>query len=496
VTPSGPAVVRGGAHRRKEHPVNAHSLPAQADDFPAWYAEVVRRADLAEHSPVRGAMIIRPYGYALWEAIQRRLDDRIKATGHENVYFPLFVPEALFEREQELLEGFAPEVAVVTHAGGKELAERLVVRPTSESMIWATYARWVRSYRDLPLLYNQWANVVRWELRPRLFLRTSEFLWQEGHTAHETREEARQEVLRVADDVYAQTFERDLAMPVLRGRKSPSERFPGADETFTLEALMGDGKALQTATSHDLGQNFARAYGVRFAGRDGELHHAYATSWGTSTRVVGGLIMCHGDDRGLRLPPVVAPVQAAIVPIPGGDGAAVGEAAAGLAEQLTGAGIRVRLDAREDVRPGAKFHEWEMKGVPVRLELGGRDLATGTVSLVRRDGGERTAVPLAAAARAVTDALDRIQRALHERAIEFREQHTLRDPSSYDALRTFLAAAGGFAETPWCGSEQCEQRVKADTRATIRCLLDAPAGGSCTVCGGPGTERAVWAQSY
>jgi prolyl-tRNA synthetase len=475
--------------------VNAQSLPARADDFPAWYAEVVRRADLAEHSPVRGAMIIRPYGYALWEAIQRRLDDRIKATGHENVYFPLFVPEKLLEREQELLEGFAPEVAVVTHAGGKELAERLVVRPTSESMIWATYARWVRSYRDLPLLYNQWANVVRWELRPRLFLRTSEFLWQEGHTAHETAEEARIEVLRVVDEVYAETFERDLAMPVLRGRKSPSERFPGAEETFTLEALMGDGKALQAATSHDLGQNFARAYGVRFAGRDGQLHHAYAASWGTSTRVVGGLIMCHGDDRGLRLPPAVAPVQAVIVPIPDAGGE-VQEAAAGLAEQLAGEGVRIRLDAREDVRPGAKFHEWEVKGVPVRLELGGRDLAAGTASLVRRDGGERTALPLETAAGAVTDVLDHIQHALHQRALEFREQHTLRDPASYGELREFLAAAGGFAEAPWCGSEECEQRLKADARATIRCLLDSPPGGSCTVCGGAGGERAVWAQSY
>ncbi|HEU0195398.1 MAG TPA: proline--tRNA ligase [Gaiellales bacterium] len=475
--------------------MNAQSLPARADDFPAWYAEVVRRADLAEHSPVRGAMIIRPYGYALWEAIQRRLDDRIKATGHENVYFPLFVPEKLLEREQELLEGFAPEVAVVTHAGGKELAERLVVRPTSESMIWATYARWVRSYRDLPLLYNQWANVVRWELRPRLFLRTSEFLWQEGHTAHETAEEARIEVLRVVDEVYAETFERDLAMPVLRGRKSPSERFPGAEETFTLEALMGDGKALQAATSHDLGQNFARAYGVRFAGRDGQLHHAYAASWGTSTRVVGGLIMCHGDDRGLRLPPAVAPVQAVIVPIPDAGGE-VQEAAAGLAEQLAGEGVRIRLDAREDVRPGAKFHEWEVKGVPVRLELGGRDLAAGTASLVRRDGGERTALPLETAAGAVTDVLDHIQHALHQRALEFREQHTLRDPASYGELREFLAAAGGFAEAPWCGSEECEQRLKADARATIRCLLDSPPGGSCTVCGGAGGERAVWAQSY
>jgi prolyl-tRNA synthetase len=476
--------------------VNAQNLPARADDFPAWYAEAVRRADLAEHSPVRGAMIIRPYGYALWEAIQQRLDARIKATGHENVYFPLFIPEKLFEREQELLEGFAPEVAVVTRAGGKELSEPLVVRPTSEAMIWATYARWVRSYRDLPLLYNQWANAVRWELRPRLFLRTSEFLWQEGHTAHETADEARREVQLIVDEVYAETFERDLAMPVLRGRKSPSERFPGAVETFTLEALMGDGKALQAATSHDLGQNFARAYGVRFAGRDGELHHAYAASWGTTTRLVGGLVMCHGDDRGLRLPPEVAPLQAVIVPIPGDAGTAVQEAAAGLAEQLSGAGIRVRVDARDDVRPGAKFHEWEVKGVPVRLELGARDLAAGAASLVRRDNSSRTPVPLGQACEPVAAGLDEIQAALYEQAVAFREQHTLRDPASYDELRDFLAAAAGFAETAWCGSEECEQRVKADTRATIRCLLDTSAAGGCAVCGATGAERAVWAQSY
>jgi prolyl-tRNA synthetase len=476
--------------------VNAQHLPARVDDFPAWYAEVVRRADLAEHSPVRGAMIIRPYGYALWEAIQQRLDARIKATGHENVYFPLFIPEELFEREQELLEGFAPEVAVVTRAGGKELAEPLVVRPTSESMIWATYARWVRSYRDLPLLYNQWANAVRWELRPRLFLRTSEFLWQEGHTAHETADEARWEVLRIVDEVYAETFERDLAMPVLRGRKSPSERFPGAVETFTLEALMGDGKALQAATSHDLGQKFARAYGVRFAGRDGELHHAYAASWGTTTRLVGGLIMCHGDDRGLRLPPQIAPLQAVVVPIPGGDGAPVQEAAGRLADRLAGAGIRIRLDARDDVRPGAKFHEWEVKGVPVRLEVGARDLAAGTASLIRRDDGERSPVPLEQAPQAVAAALEQIQAALYEQAAGFRERHTLRDPATYDELRDFLAAAGGFAETAWCGSEECEQRVKADTRATIRCLLDGPAAGTCAVCGAAGAQRAVWAQAY
>src|ERR671914_1598514 len=295
--------------------MSRHSLPRQSIDFPAWYGEVVRRARLAESSLVRGAMVIKPYGYAIWEAIQRALDERIKATGHENVYFPLLVPSTVLDRERELVEGFAPEVAVVTHAGGKKLEEPLVIRPTSEAVIWATYARWVQSYRDLPLLYNQWANVVRWELRPRLFLRTTEFLWQEGHTAHETADEAMAEALRILEDVYADTAERVLALPVLRGRKSASERFPGAVETFAIEGLMRDGKALQAGTSHYLGQNFARAYNVRFTDRNAEQQYAYATSWGASTRLVGGVIMAHGDDTGLRLPPAVAPVQAVIVPI-------------------------------------------------------------------------------------------------------------------------------------------------------------------------------------
>src|SRR5580765_1615692 len=288
-------------------------LPTQASDFPRWYGEVVRRAELAEHSLVRGAMVIKPRGYAIWEAIQQALDDRIKATGHENLYFPLLVPMSVLEQEGDLVEGFAPEVAVVTHAGGGELEEPLAIRPTSEAVIWATYAKWIQSYRDLPLLYNQWANIVRWELRPRLFLRTTEFLWQEGHTAHETEQEAIAETLTIVHDVYAETIEQVLGIPVLRGRKSPSERFPGAIETYTLEAMMRDGKALQAATSHYLGQGFARTFGVRFTGRDGNEQFPYATSWGATTRLVGGLVMAHGDDRGLRLPPRVAPQQVVIV---------------------------------------------------------------------------------------------------------------------------------------------------------------------------------------
>src|ERR671928_83313 len=325
--------------------MSTSAIPSQTADFAAWYGEVVRRAGLAENSPVRGAMVIKPYGYAIWEAIQRELDHRIKATGHENFYFPLFVPASVLAQEGELVEGFAPEIAVVTEAGGKKLEEPLVVRPTSEALIWSTYARWVQSYRDLPLLYNQWANVVRWELRPRLFLRTSEFLWQEGHTAHETEAQAVAETLSILHGVYADTVENVLAIPVLRGRKSASERFPGAVDTYTLEALMRDGKALQAATSHYLGQGFARAFGVRYTGRDGSEQYPYATSWGASTRLVGGVVMAHGDERGLRLPPCVAPQQVVIVPIFREEQrTAVLEAAAAVADDLRAVSLRVRVD--------------------------------------------------------------------------------------------------------------------------------------------------------
>ncbi|HWE80576.1 MAG TPA: proline--tRNA ligase, partial [Gaiellaceae bacterium] len=360
--------------------MSAPRLPSQSSDFAGWYGEVVRRAGLAENSAVRGAMVIKPYGYAIWEMIQRELDDRIKATGHENLYFPLLMPASVLARESELVEGFAPEVAVVGEAGGKRLEEPLVVRPTSEALIWSTYARWVQSYRDLPLLYNQWANAVRWELRPRLFLRTSEFLWQEGHTAHETGAEAIAETLTILHDVYADTIENVLAIPVLRGRKSESERFPGAVDTYTLEAMMRDGKALQVATSHYLGQGFARTFGVRFTGRDGTERYPHATSWGATTRLVGGVVMAHGDELGLRLPPLVAPHQVVIVPIfREEDRSEVLQAAAAVAAELREAGVRVRVDDRLEQRPGFKFNEWELKGVPVRIEVGSRDLAAAAV---------------------------------------------------------------------------------------------------------------------
>ncbi|HEY2603958.1 MAG TPA: proline--tRNA ligase [Thermoleophilaceae bacterium] len=475
-------------------------LPTQSSDFPAWYGEVVRRADLAENSTVRGAMIIKPYGYAIWEAIQRELDDRIKATGHENFYFPLLVPGSVLAQEGELVEGFAPEVAVVTEAGGKKLEEPLAVRPTSEAMIWSTYARWVQSYRDLPLLYNQWANVVRWELRPRLFLRTSEFLWQEGHTAHETEAEALAEALTILHDVYADTIENVLAIPVLRGRKSESERFPGAVDTYTLEALMRDGKALQAATSHYLGQGFARAFDVRYTGRDGSEQYPYATSWGATTRLVGGIVMAHGDDRGLRLPPRVAPQQVVIVPIfREDDRAQVLEAAAAVADELRAAGVRVRVDDRPQHRPGFKFNEWGLKGVPLRVELGARDLAAAAVTIARRDTGDKQEVPVARAAVAIDELLSAVQASLLQAARDDQERRTLRDPSSYDEMIEYLREAAGFVVTPWCGGEECEARVKADSSATIRCLPlgDQPAqSGACVCCGRPALTTAVWAQAY
>jgi prolyl-tRNA synthetase len=472
-------------------------IASQRTDFPAWYGDVVRQADLAEHGLVRGTMVIKPYGWAIWEAVQRALDERIRATGHENVYFPLLVPGGVLAREGELVEGFAPEVAVVTRAGGRELDEPLVVRPTSEATVWATYARWIRSYRDLPLRLNQWANVVRWELRPRLFLRTTEFLWQEGHTAHETAAEAVAEALEILSDVYADVAERALAMPVLRGRKSARERFPAAVETYTIEALMRDGKALQAGTSHYLGQSFARAYGVRFTDRSGEERYAYATSWGASTRLVGGIVMTHGDDRGLRLPPAVAPHQAVVVPIAGAGDGGVAEAAATLAGRLAEADVRVHQDARER-RPGWKFAEWELRGAPTRAELGARDLADGVVTLVRRDTGGRERVPVAGAPARARALLDEIQAGLLAEAVAFRDEHTLTDPATYEELRAFLAEAGGFAVAGWCGDAACEERVKLDARATIRCLALEPGGadGACAVCGRPATERATWAQAY
>jgi prolyl-tRNA synthetase len=473
------------------------ALPKQDQDFPAWYQEVVREAQLAETSLARGTMVIRPYGFAIWEAMQRALDDRIKATGHENFYFPMFFPYHLLEKEAEHVEGFAPEVAVVTHAGGEDLEEALALRPTSETIIWETYRKWMQSYRDLPFLYNQWCNVVRWELRPRLFLRTTEFLWQEGHTAHETPEEAQDEATLILHQVYSDTVENVLAIPAHKGRKTATERFPGAVETFTLEALMRDSKALQAGTSHYLGQNFAKAYDARFLGRSGKQEYPYATSWGATTRLVGAVIMTHGDDRGLRLPPALAPVEVVIVPIFRTDEerSRVLEAAAGIRDEL--GDRRVRIDDRDDVRPGNKFNHWELRGVPVRVELGPRDLDAERATVVPRLTGEKEEVPLSALASRLAKALDESQRGLYEDARAFRDEHTFR-PKDMSEMSALLEDPGGFMLAPWCGSEECEAKVKAETRATIRFLPleQTDPGGPCIVCGSPGTEEAAWAQAY
>jgi prolyl-tRNA synthetase len=473
------------------------ALPTQGEDFPGWYQEVVKQAALAEPSLARGTMVIKPYGYAIWEAIQRAVDDRIKATGHENLYFPLFIPYKLLEKEAEHVEGFAPEVAVVTHAGGEKLEEPLVVRPTSETIIWATYAKWIQSYRDLPLLYNQWANVVRWELRPRVFLRTTEFLWQEGHTAHETSEEALAEAHRILHEVYADAVESVLAIPVHKGRKTAAERFAGAVETLCMEAMMRDRKALQAGTSHYLGQNFAKAYGVEFQGRDGGMQSPYATSWGVSTRLVGGVIMAHGDDKGLRLPPKLAPHQVVVVPIYKTDEERARVLAAVDVVRKALEGVRVKVDDRDNLRPGYKYNEWELKGVPLRIELGPRDVDAGNLVLARRDTGEKQVIPQTAVGGVVAEALGQIQQALFDDARAFRDAHTF-EPKDFAEFKRLLAEPGGFLRGGWCGDGVCEAAIKQQTKATIRFLPLEPekASGSCIHCGSPATEVATWGLSY
>lgn len=478
--------------------MSTNALPRQQDDFPAWYVEVVRRAGLAEHGPARGSMIIKPHGYAIWELTQRALDDRFKATGHENVYFPLLIPMGLLEREADHVEGFAPQVAVVTRGGGEELEEPLAIRPTSESIMWSTYRRWVQSYRDLPLLYNQWANVLRWEMRTRLFLRTSEFLWQEGHTAHATADEAQAETLQMLE-VYRQVAEDVLAIPVFPGRKSPRERFPGAVETYCIEGLMRDGKALQCGTSHFLGQNFGRAYDVTFLNADGDQEHAWGTSWGFSTRMVGGTIMTHGDDAGLRLPPEVAPVQVVIVPIYRTDAerASVLGVAEPLRDDLAARGVRVRLDDRDQHRPGFKYAEWELKGVPIRVELGPRDVAAGQAVLASRLGGEKETLALDAIASGMGDRLASVQRTLFADALAYRDANT-HQITSFDAFAAGVEERGGFWVGSWCGDEFCEAEIAAKTKASIRFLPVEPAnpGGACVHCGRPAVDTATWARAY
>ncbi|MFZ0633992.1 MAG: proline--tRNA ligase [Candidatus Acidiferrales bacterium] len=474
-------------------------LPSRSEDFSEWYNQLVLRAELADYAPVRGCMIVRPYGWALWENIQQALDRRFKATGHLNAAFPLLIPRSFIDKEKSHVAGFSPELAVVTIGGGEKLEEPLVIRPTSETIIGHSYAKWIQSYRDLPVLINQWNSVVRWELRTKLFLRTLEFFWQEGHTAHATSEEAEFETRQMLD-IYADFAVRDAAIPVIPGRKSDSEKFAGADVTYSIEAMMGDGKALQSGTSHNLGQNFAKAFEIRYLDKNGVHQHCWTTSWGLSTRFIGAIIMVHGDDQGLILPPRLAPHQVVLVPIFKTDDEKISvmEAARKIRAELVAAEIRVKLDEREGSSPGFKFNDWEMRGVPLRIELGPKDVAKGSVVLARRDrpGKEgKSFVPQAGLPEAVKQALAEIQQALYDRALATRNANTV-EPKNYDEFKA--AVERGFALSYWCGDADCEAKIKEETKATMRCIpLEQSIGpGTCVSCGRAAKEKAIFAKAY
>ncbi|MFN0061060.1 MAG: proline--tRNA ligase [Myxococcaceae bacterium] len=473
----------------------AEKLTPRAKNFSDWYVEVVLRAKLADYSDVKGCMVIRPHGYALWENMQRVLDKMFKDTGHQNAYFPLLIPESFLKKEAEHVEGFAPQLAVVTHAGGKALEEKYVIRPTSETIINSMFSRWIQSYRDLPMLINQWANVMRWEMRTRLFLRTTEFLWQEGHTCHETEKDAEEETLRMLE-VY-RTFSEDyMAMPVMTGRKSDTEKFAGALRTYSIEAMMQDKKALQAGTSHNLGQNFAKAFNTAFQGRDGQQHHVWQTSWGVSTRLIGGLVMTHSDDGGLVLPPRLAPLQVVIVVIGKGDERGpVKSKAEALAKDLKSQGLSVKVDDDESKGPGFKFYEYELAGVCVRVELGPKDLAQEKCVLVRRDNRDKRAVSLGSAVGEIQGMLEAMQGALFQRAKDFRTANTL-EVNSLKELEE--RADDGFLLAHWCGKAACETSVKEKTAATTR---NRPFGlpqepGKCVACGEPSPGRIVFSRAY
>ncbi len=485
----------GGKDGSKDGQVT--EITPQSEDFSRWYLDVVRRAELADYTPVKGCMAIRPYGYAIWELIQQGLDRRFKATGHVNAYFPLFIPEKLLMREAEHVEGFSPQVAWVTRGGDEELEERLAIRPTSEVIIGTLYSKWIKSWRDLPVLINQWANVVRWEKVTRPFLRTTEFLWQEGHTAHETEGEAQEETMRILA-IYKEFAETELAMPVVDGEKSESEKFAGASRTYSIEALMGDGRAMQAGTSHNLGQNFAKAFEIQFQGRDKALQFAWTTSWGVSTRLIGGVIMTHGDDRGLILPPHVAPYQVVIVPIPRGNWQeTVLPRAREIQKDLARAGVRVKLDDSEANTPGWKFAEWEMRGVPLRLEIGPKDIEKSQVLLARRDTREKLPTAMDGLADTVGRLLAEIQRSLYDRALKFREEHTQR-VSSYDEFKQVMEGRPGFVIAHWCGSADCEALIKAETQATLRNIpfSEVRLSGPCVKCGNESAVEAWFAKAY
>ena len=491
--------------------IELKNLTKRADNYSQWYNDLVVKADLAEQSAVRGCMVIKPYGYAIWEKMQRVLDDMFKATGHVNAYFPLLIPKSFLSREAEHVEGFAKECAVVTHhrlmndPEGKgvvvdpaaRLEEELIIRPTSETIIWNTYRNWISSYRDLPILCNQWANVMRWEMRTRMFLRTAEFLWQEGHTAHATREEAEAEAVKMLG-VYADFAEKYMAVPVIKGVKSANERFAGALETYTIEAMMQDGKALQSGTSHFLGQNFAKAFDVKFINKNNELEYVWATSWGVSTRLMGALIMTHSDDNGLVLPPKLAPIQVVIVPIYKGDDqlSQINERVAPIVEKLKAMGISVKYDNADNKRPGFKFADYELKGVPVRLVLGARDLANGTIEVMRRDTLEKGTVSIDGIEEYVKNLLDDIQNNIFQKALKHRSDLTY-TVDTYDEFKEQIEK-GGFIMAHWDGTPETEERIKEETKATIRCIpLDGDkTPGKCMVTGKPSAQRVVFARNY
>ncbi len=488
------------------------NLTSRSEDYSKWYNELVVKADLAESSGVRGCMVIKPYGFAIWEKMQAQLDKMFKETGHENAYFPLFIPKSYLSKEASHVEGFAKECAVVTHYRLKnaedgsgiivdeeaKLEEELIVRPTSETIIWDTYRKWIQSYRDLPILVNQWANVVRWEMRTRLFLRTAEFLWQEGHTAHATKEEALEEAEQMMH-VYADFVENYMGVPVIKGTKTESERFAGAEETYCIEALMQDGKALQAGTSHFLGQNFAKAFDVKFANKEGKQEHVWATSWGVSTRLMGALVMTHSDDNGLVLPPRLAPIQVVIVPIYKGleQLDAISEKVEPLVKELRAKGISVKYDKRDTHKPGFKFNEYELKGVPVRLAVGQRDLENGTYEVARRDTLQKESVQAEEIVSKITSLLDEIQENIYRRAIDYREEH-ITEVDSYEEFKNVIAEKGGFVSAHWDGTSETEDKIKEETKATIRCIpfYGKKEEGSCMVTGKPSAERVLFAKAY
>lgn len=488
-------------------------ITSRSEDYSQWYIDLVKKADLAENSDVRGCMVIKPYGYSIWEKMQQALDKMFKDTGHVNAYFPLFVPKSMFEAEEKNAEGFAKECAIVTHYRLKndpnnkgklmvdpaaKLEEELVVRPTSEAIIWSTYKKWIQSYRDLPLLINQWANVVRWEMRTRLFLRTAEFLWQEGHTAHATEKEAIKETEQMLD-VYAEFAESFMAMPVIKGKKSEGERFPGAIDTYCIEAMMQDGKALQAGTSHFLGQNFAKAFDVQFTNKEGKMEMVWGTSWGVSTRLIGALIMAHSDDDGLVLPPKLAPIHVVIVPIFKNEEelARISEQANVIAGSLRKQGYSVKYDNRDTHKPGFKFAEYELKGVPVRIAIGPRDLENKTVEVARRDTKEKQVMKMETVASEIPSLLDRIQENIYQKALKFRAEKTTK-ADSYDEFKRILDEKGGFVEAHWDGTAETEAAIKEETKATIRCIpLDAKEeAGVCMYSGKPSSKRVLFARAY